>query len=79
MIYACTPTLYAGLIVHSAFTRTVPMIQDSTHHTITQQQLNHQACEQGPGHKRVDATVLRQIAVRIVVGIMRLAVDITYA
>ena len=68
MIYACTPTLYAGLIVHSAFTRIVPMIQDSTHHTITQQQLNHQACEQGPDHKRVDVTILRQI---IVVGVMR--------
>ena len=76
-IYApCTPTLYAGLIVHSAFTRIVPMIQDSTHHTITQQQLNHQACEQGPDHKRVDATILRQ---RIVVGVMRVAVDITHA
>ena len=71
MVYACSPTLYAGLIVHSAFTRIVPMIQDSTHHTITQQQLNHQACEQGPDHKRVDATILRQIAVRIVVGVMR--------
>ena len=35
MIYACIPTLYAGLIVHPAFTRIVPMIQDSTHHTIT--------------------------------------------
>ena len=62
MIDACKPTLYAGLIVHSAFTRIVPMIHDSTHHTITQQQLNHQACEQGPDHKRVDATTLRQIA-----------------
>ena len=59
MIHACTPTLYAGLIVHSAFTRIVPMIHDST---ITQQQLNHQACEQGPDHKRMDATILRQIA-----------------
>ena len=62
MIYACTPTLYAGLIVHTAFTRIVPMIHDSTHHTITQQQLNHQACEQGPDHKRMDATIIRQIA-----------------
>ena len=66
MIYACTPTLYAGLIVHSAFTRIVPMIQDSTHHTIThhtitQQQLNHQACEQGSDHKRVDVTILRPL------------------
>ena len=80
LIYACTPTVYAGLIVHSTFTRIVPMIQDSTHHTITQQQLNHQACEeQGPDHKRVDATILRQIGVRIVVGVMRGAVDITHA
>ena len=71
MIYACTPTLYAGLIVHSTFTRIVPMIQDSTHHTSTQQQFNHQACEHGPDHKRVDATVLRHIAFRIVVGVMR--------
>ena len=68
MIYACTPTLYTGLIVHSTFTRIVPMKKDSTHRTITQQQLNHQACEQGPDHKRLDATILRQI---IAVGVLR--------
>ena len=68
-IYDLCVQTYAGLIVHSAFTHIVPMIHDSTHHTITQQQLNHQGCEQGPDHKHVDATTNSRV--RIVVGVMR--------
>ena len=68
-------TVACTYIVHSAFmrTRTVPMIQDSTHYAITQ--LNHQTCEQGPDHKRVYLGKLQcALCMRC-----RLAVGITHA
>ena len=73
MIYACTPTLYVGL-VHSAFTRTVPTTLLPSSSSITKLV--------NKGRITNTWTRLSDLSVRIVVGVMPrcgLAVDITHA
>ena len=42
-----------GIYYHVSDVEGRECLQDSTHHAITQQQLNHQTCKQGPDHKRI--------------------------